>query len=275
LKLLKNSFKFIGDTESNKTTLQVQLPPGDECKTNSTLNYQTTFMLECDLKATKPVILTNKINIDQCSNIILIKSAYACPLLNVYSFWNSIVSNKYLIGTMIMIAGFFVCIFGIKFIHLTEIAIGIIATSFVLMFFLFSYLKVQYSGLEFWTIVIISILIGIIVGYFVSKMKKIPAVILGVCCGYLLSIFLYQFFLKFINSNPYVVFWTTAVTLAAVFGVCAWFFYEHVIIIGTSFTGAYAIIRGISLMVGGFPDERQVMDLINLKEWEQLKNVSI
>jgi hypothetical protein len=174
---------------------------------------------------------------------------------------------------MIMVGGLFFCLFGMKFIHITEVVIGIIGTAFVLMFFLFSYLQVQYSGLEFWLIITVSILIGIIVGYFVSKLKKVPAVILGFCCGYLLSIFLYQFFLKFINSNPYVVFWTTAVILALTFGISAWFFYDHVIILGTSFIGAYAIIRGMSLMIGGFPDERQVMDLINLKEWDQLKSV--
>lgn len=34
-------------------------------------------------------------------------------------------------------------------------------------------------------------------------------------------------------------------------------------------------LQGISLMVGGFPDENQVMDLISRGEWGQVKLVKI
>ena len=251
----------------------MQLPPGDTCKTNKTLQYQTTMIIECDSTSSKTVTLDNDVNINKCSNTIKMKSPYACPLFSVYSFGNSVVANKHIVGSVLMISGVFFCFFGIKFLFITEIVIGVVGTAFVLMFFLFSYLQIQYSTMEFWLIIAVSVLIGIIVGYFMSKMKKVPAVILGACCGYLLSILLFQFGLKFINTNPYVVFWVTAVVCAAVLGVFAWFFHNHILILGTSFLGAYAIIRGLSIMAGGFPDERQIMDLINLREWEQLKNV--
>ncbi len=251
----------------------MQLPPGDTCKTNNTQQYQTTMVIECDSASTKTVTLDSDLNVNKCSNTIKMKSPYACPLFSVYSFWNSIIENKQIVGSILMISGVFFCFFGIRFLFLTEIVIGVVGTAFVLMFFLFSYLQIQFSTMEFWLIIAVSVLIGIIVGYFISKMKKIPAVILGACCGYLLSILLFQFVLKYINTNPYVVFWVTAFVCAAVLGVFAWFFSKHVMILGTSFLGAYAIIRGLSIIAGGFPDERQIMDLINLREWDQLKNV--
>lgn len=47
----------------------------------------------------------------------------------------------------------------------------------------------------------------------------------------------------------------------------------HILIISTSFCGAYAIIRGISLYAGGFPNESYIMDLIKNGEEEELKKV--
>ena len=46
------------------------------------------------------------------------------------------------------------------------------------------------------------------------------------------------------------------------------------IIFCTSFMGAYGIIRGLSFMIGGFPSEKEVMDLIENQEWVQLKEVN-
>lgn len=48
---------------------------------------------------------------------------------------------------------------------------------------------------------------------------------------------------------------------------------EQVIIVATSLIGSYAIIRGISLYAGGFPDESYVIDLIRSEEYDQLKHV--
>lgn len=127
--------------------------------------------------------------------------------------------------------------------------------------------------MEFWLIIACSILAGIIVGVIIAKYKKIPAVILGGFLGYIAGVVLYQFFLKYISSNPAVVYWITVISCVIVLAIVAWFFYDHILILGTSFIGAYAIIRGISFMAGGFPDERQMIDLIKQGEWDQANEV--
>ena len=42
-------------------------------------------------------------------------------------------------------------------------------------------------------------------------------------------------------------------------------------IIATSFCGAYAFIRGISLYAGGFPNESYIIDLIRNEEYDVLQ----
>merc|ERR1711957_3667 len=73
------------------------------------------------------------------------------------------------------------------------------------------------------------------------------------------------------GSHPKIVYFSCIVfsIIALVFLVLM--FRRFIIIFSTSFIGAYALIRGISLMVGGYPTEGMVMDLIERKEWEQLK----
>jgi len=94
--------------------------------------------------------------------------------------------------------------------------------------------------------------------------------ILGGFLGYLLGIVLYQFLLKYIQSNPTVVYWCTIIACIIGLVVIAWFFYDHILILGTSFIGAYGVIRGISFMAGHFPDERQIIDLMEAGEYTQV-----
>jgi hypothetical protein len=186
-----------------------------------------------------------------------------------------ILANKYIIGVLVACAGIFFCFFGKRFVEITEVLTGVLATFFVLVFLLFSYLKVTYTSAEFWVILVLSLLIGLAVGYFVSKIEKVPVVLLGGFSGYITANFSYQFMLKYINSNPIVVYWLTVFTSVILFGILAYFFYENVMIIATAFIGGYGIMRGISFMAGGFPEEKQIIDLIQNSEYDQLKLVMI
>jgi hypothetical protein len=70
-----------------------------------------------------------------------------------------------------------------------------------------------------------------------------------------------------------VIYWSTIIISIIVCIIGAYFLVEHVIIFATSLIGSYAIIRGISLYAGGFPDESYVIDLIRNEEYDQLQNV--
>ena len=43
--------------------------------------------------------------------------------------------------------------------------------------------------------------------------------------------------------------------------------------IGTAIIGGYLIIRGASFVIGHYPNESQIIDLIKHKEWDQLKEI--
>ncbi len=186
------------------------------------------------------------------------------------------ISNKWIVGVALMIFGIFSCFFGTKFTQYTEFVAGVLGTWFVLCFLIFSWLQITYSNLAFWLIIVGTLLVGLLVGYLISQFANTVApMILGGFLGYLLGNFVYQFALKYIQSNPMVVYWIAMIVCVAAGVVVGCYFAEHILILSTAFIGAYSLIRGISFMAGNYPDERQVIDLINKGETEQIKNVSI
>ena len=254
----------------------MRLPPGDVCLSNPKLNYTTTLIIDCDTSINTTQILSTNIDIQSCENTISMRSPNACPSFNVYSFWMSLVSNKWIVGTFLIVFGIFFCFLGTKFIEITEFIAGVLASWFLLCFLLFNWLQVSYSTAAFWIIIFVTLVVGIGIGYLFYKIGKcLPAMILGGFAGYALANFLYQLFLKNIQWNPLVIYWITVILLVAGGAVAAYFFTEHLFILSTAFIGAYALIRGIAFMAGNFPDERQIIELISKGETAQVSSVII
>lgn len=85
------------------------------------------------------------------------------------------------------------------------------------------------------------------------KCQKLGAAVLGGWGGFLLGILLNTTVLFLANSE--VLFWITTVLCAIVGAVCAFFFFETVVISATAFSGSYLFVRGFSLYIGGYPNE--------------------
>jgi hypothetical protein len=230
--------------------------------------------IDCDGSINGTQVLNSNFDINSCINTIRMKSKYACPSFSVYSFWTSLVSNKWIVGGVLLGFGIFFCFFGTWMIAATQFIAGVLATWFVLCFLLFYWLQVSISTAAFWIILVVTLAVGLVVGYLLTKVGKyISAIILGGFLGYLLTNFLYQLVLYKISSNPMVVYWIVVILLVAGGAVAGYFLTEHLFIISTAFIGAYSLIRGIAFWAGHFPDERQVIDLISKGETSQLAQV--
>jgi len=267
-----SAWSVINNTDSNITQLQVALPTGDLCQTDNTKQYSVVYLFTCDTTAATPVITNpTEFSIANCANTIEIRTADACPDFSIYSLWNEIINNKYVFGSILIVAGIFFCFFGRKFVKVSEILAGVVLVLFLSLFLLFSYLQIQYNTVVFWVIIGVSVALGILAGWFISKLEWLPPAILGGALGYILGYVIYNAFLKYIKTQPLVVFWTTigcCIIVGVILGICL---SRHIMIISTAVLGGYAIIRGASFMLGHFPDEQQVFDLIQQGEWAQVQ----
>ncbi len=57
-----------------------------------------------------------------------------------------------------------------------------------------------------------------------------------------------------------------AIVFCLVFGLLAYRYYDHIVILSTSLSGAYMIVRPFSWMFGGFPNEFILADKIRVGE---------
>lgn len=140
-----------------------------------------------------------------------------------------------------------------------------------------SNISVTFSTAAFWITISLVLVAGILFGYLFVKYELnwiVDCAIAGFA-GYLLGVFLYNFLFNQITGYPKMVYFGCIVFSIILLEFLVLMFRKFVIIFSTSFIGAYSLVRGISLLAGGFPSEGMVMDLIEKKEWEQLKLVRI
>jgi len=142
---------------------------------------------------------------------------------------------------------------------------------FIFVFEIFG--ATQVSNAVMWVVLLISIILGVCMAYLFYKLRRVFFCCLGGVVGYFVALILYAFLLRYINSNPIVVYWLTfvcCVILGVLFGL---YMAKHMVIISTSLIGSYMLVKGPSFVIGGFPNEGTVIDLINRGEYQQLSTL--
>ena len=208
-------------------------------------------------------------------NIIAFRSKQACEKLNLYYIWNFIVKYKVIFASIMIILGLFELLFGNYLIRPTTYIIcmaAVVIFTFVLIFQIF--IPSGTHEAVVWVVLVISLVLGGVAGYFVSKYNKIfLSIILGAVSGFFIAQVLYTTIFAKIKSKPVLVKVLTYVICIGVLIAIACFLINFIVIFATSFIGAYVFIRGISIFAGGFPNEGTIIDLIEKKEFASLKNL--
>ena len=214
-------------------------------------------------------------DIKSCNLNIMAKSKNGCILSNYYAVGAFMRHYKWIFFIVGLVIGLFLTFLGSKIYIITLILTAVIATIGGIFAFLFLVIGLhQIPDWAMWLILVLSILISIAVGYLFYKMNKVFIGVLGGLTGYLVGLLVYTFFLRFIKSNPYVVFIITLIVFIILGFLFAYFLSKHLIISATSILGAYLTVRSASLVIGGFPNESEIVDLLNREEYSQISNVS-
>ena len=115
-----------------------------------------------------------------------------------------------------------------------------------------------------WIIFSVCGLIGIFVGLLLAFLVRLGVGVLAGWGGFCLGLILYNAFLYKIDNDAKVAFWCFNIGMAVTAAILSLFLFWHAIIIATSIAGSYAIIRGVSMYAGGFPDEMEVYYMIKM-----------
>ncbi len=235
-------------------------------------NYTVTYHLSCDENLDHDKHILEKVEVhDTCKYDLYFRTYGGCPTFNLYAVWNFLLKFKVIFGTILIVQGLFFFTLGAKLVIVTLFTVCVLLVVGGMFFIFFVVLFTEASPVFVWVILVLSLILGVGLGYFVAKYKKGAfGLLLGGYMGFILGVLLYNLLFVKITWAPTAVFWFTIIGCVIICFLFAYFMFDHIIILSTSFTGGYSFVRGISLFAGGFPNESLVIDAIKRDELEQL-----
>jgi hypothetical protein len=156
----------------------------------------------------KKLNFTNKEKYDfnTCHNELEIETKEACPT-NLYVIWSFLKQYSSFFGAFLILIGIFEIFLGVKIMVVTIFVVTCaISTTFTFIFLFQFIIPSDAHPAVLWVVLGISIIIGFVLGFFISKYKNLLlGATLGGYMGYILGIFFYNLGLSRIDSNPMVI----------------------------------------------------------------------
>lgn len=114
--------------------------------------------------------------------------------------------------------------------------------------------------------ILLTIGLGLLAAYLGYKFMQVGLYASCFAGGYLLGVLFYEVMLSWLNSPWLLGF--CSFSSAWICAILCYKFQQTIIIIGTAFVGSYFFVRGVSIFVGGFPNEFLVYEEIKSNEFE-------
>lgn len=225
----------------------------DTCEADPTQNYWLTVNITCtkDEGTVKFVSMTD----DLCHPTINYLSNKGCPVFTFDALTQFLDDYYYLWGAALIIIGLGLAFWGNKAVNVVIFLVTTLVVFVILgsIFFKLFMDKVKEDWAK-WLSVAVIVAIGAGAGYMLAKYRKYGVGLLagwgGVMIGFVITS-------SFAVGNQYAFYAILAVSAVVMFYLAVKL-EETVIILVTSFIGAYATVRGVSLYVGGFPSETEL-----------------
>jgi hypothetical protein len=252
-------------TASNETNPQWQMQqnsnPNGGLSSNLTDSngYSITINLACG-SGNSPWNVTYA-NIDENSHTIYINasSTYACPKFSAQLLWQFMEKYKALFVPIFIIIGLFECFFGLKMLKPTLFMVGALASFFLIMIFFFTiFVHADTTTKTEMILFGVALLPALAIGYVCVQFEKVGIFGLGAWLGVFLGLILYEAVIAHFNPASYVLYVLISILGVVAGGLSVWLF-KDIIIFATGLLGSYAAIRSASVLIGGYPNEFEIV----------------
>lgn len=215
------------------------------------------------MSAHDPIISKSVYNPRLCEAQVAITHKNACYAFDLNPLFRFIDKYSYLLGAFLILAGLYLGLLGKKQFKISICLIGSVAFVLCFSLFLFTvFLSRSSPASTGWIIIGVCGFVGIFVGLALAYFSRIGAAVAAGWGGVTLGLILYNSFIYKLDNDKKVFFWIFMVLMGGICAGLTFLVFWHVIILATSFAGAYAVMRGISLYAGGFPGELEIIELI-------------
>lgn len=209
--------------------------------------------MKCDFdKIEDPIVEYN--GDDECIPKLTITSRIGCRIGTLNDIWKFLEDNPTIFAIIMIAAGFFFTFFGYRLLIVTlfllGFLLGIVGTSIIAYGMFVKADSPTYYG---WIVLGVGAVIGLVIGFLLARFRKVGVFFIGAWGGVMLALVLNNILLYRAESEA--LFWVSLVAGGLIMGVLSYFIFVYVAILGTSFLGAYSLIRGVSMFAGHFPNE--------------------
>ena len=255
-----------------KNFLQIELNEIDK-------KHKTYYRLKCNDKQKEMLFNESRSWVEKevgeyLETVLFFETDEACPKFDFYVIWSFVNDYSFVFAIIVIAFGIFNCVLGKRFAQYTSFILALFGVTVFTLFFFQFILPPGCARWIVWVILIIGIILGCTAGYFVFKYhEKFMSFLVGGLAGFLFGEFLYALFGNKINGHPTLIHILFILVCIIVAVILSFFLKDYIIIIATSFIGAYAFIRGVSMFAGHFPNEFTIIDLKNRGEDEQIKDL--
>lgn len=272
-----NTFKLLNE-KNIEEGLIIELNSGEPCNSDESKAYNIRWELTCDNTLERgDLVVTDNSDLkdsDKCSFTIKAKTKSACPYLYFYAAYKFLQDNKIIASVIFIFIGILFSFFGYKLMRVTIFLLGVVSVTCFVFILVFQFiLPSGGKPVLIWVVLGFGCALGILLGFAMSYYKKLFFSILGGVFGMIIANLSYIIILRYIDSNPDVVYWLTLVACIALFAFLTVIFHKYLVIIATSVIGSYSIMRGISIFFGNYPNESYIIDCIKSGEEEELKKL--
>jgi len=173
-------------------------------------------------------------------------------------------------GVVMIVGGFIVCFYGFKLLKPCLFLAGFLSCCLLALLFCYAVYAESIDDLTstFYYFLGGGALVGILVGWLLAKFIKVGAAVLAGWGGFCLGLVLNEAI--FFRFEYKWVFWTANVVCILVCAALTFKLFDTTIIVATSFSGAYFMVRGVSCYAGHYYNEFTMVRMLQSGAYEQI-----
>lgn len=176
--------------------------------------------------------------------------------------------NPWIFAIVCIVAGFFLVFFGFKFLRWALAVVGgLVGFVFTLGLILWFWNYKGASSAEIFFVLAISLLVGLISAYVFYSFTEIGVFCAGGFLGFLLANLAITLIEGFFNVTlaGWIV-WTIIIVFVVCFILLGKYLHDFCVILATSTSGSYLLVRGVGTVAGEFPDSDSLITKLSKKE---------
>jgi hypothetical protein len=194
--------------------------------------------------------------------LISFQTKFGCKYDQLSEIWEFFENNKWAMFAAFVIVGGILCFAGRAMLTPTLFIIGCLTSMLIIIFIFYStFLKANMEKWVPWAVLIGSLLIGLGIGWLLTKFQKVGAFALAAWGGFAVGLIVYNAFAYKISGEPWM-FYLTVMGCAAGLGMLTLVLFDHILILSTAAVGSFLVPYGIGLVAGDYPNPFTVAELI-------------